>query len=194
MSDRESRFSFRPLARADLPQMLAWLSDPDVAPWYTAEELSADGMESEFGEMIDGIDPVRGFIASVDSHAVGYIQCYRLGDHPDYLAQLNLDPDDVSTDLFLGDPAYRNHGWGAPMLRAFHQLIVFADPAVERAAIMPNPRNARAIAAYQKVGFTPIRSLPIRDSFTGKIEDELIMLLPRDRFFDEAARFEPDRS
>ena len=57
---REVRFTFRPLSRADLPQMLAWLSDPDVARWYTADELSTDGMEQEFGSMIDGIEPVRG--------------------------------------------------------------------------------------------------------------------------------------
>lgn len=194
MADRATRFTFRRLSRADLPQMLIWLSDPDVKAWYTAEDLSENGMEQEFGDMIDGDEPVRGFIASVDAEPVGYIQCYRLGDHPDYLAQLELDQDDVSTDLFLGDPAFRNHGWGAPMLRAFHTQVVFADPVVIRAAIMPNPKNARAIAAYQKVGFAPIRALPIRDSDTGKIDDELIMLLPRDRFFEVAERSEPDRS
>ena len=183
MSAREVRFTFRPLSRADLPQMLAWLSDPDVARWYTADELSTDSMEEEFGSMIDGIEPVRGFIANIDGEPVGYIQCYRLGDHPDYLAQLDLDADDVSTDLFLGDPRYRNHGWGAPMLGCFLRQIVFADPAVMRATIMPNPGNARAISVYQKVGFEPVRALPIRDTDSGKIEDELIMLLPREDFF-----------
>ncbi len=191
MDDRAARFSFRPLTRGDLPQLLIWLSDPDVARWYTAEELSAEGMEREFGAMIDGAEPVRGFIASIDDLPVGYIQCYRLGDHPDYLSQLDLDENDVSTDLFIGDPAFRNHGWGAPMLRAFHRQIVFADPVVQRAAIMPNPNNARAIAAYRKVGFDPVRSLPIRETATGKIDDELIMLLPRDRFLTTEP--DPDR-
>lgn len=182
MDDREGRITFRRLTRDDFPQMLAWLSDPDVSPWYTAEELSAEGMEREFGEAIDGIDPVDSYIVIIDDVPAGYIQSYRLGDHPDYLAQLDLDPDDVSTDLFLGDPLYRNHGWGAPLLSAFLREKIFGELGAQRASIMPNPKNARAIRVYEKVGFQPVRALPIRDNFTGKIEDELIMLLSRDNF------------
>ena len=182
MTDRERRIAFRPITRDDLPLMLAWLSDPDVSPWYTAEELTLAGMEYEFGEIIDATEAVQGFIVEIDRRSVGYIQCYRLGDHPDYLAQLDLDADDMSTDLFLGDPAYRNHGWGTPLLRAFLRTIVFSNSAVTRATIMPNPKNARAIAVYQKVGFEPVRALQVRDTDTGKVEDELIMLLPRASF------------
>ncbi|MBA2277460.1 MAG: hypothetical protein H0W06_06810 [Chloroflexia bacterium] len=31
---RAHRVGFRPLARADLPPLLRWLGDPDVASWY----------------------------------------------------------------------------------------------------------------------------------------------------------------
>jgi len=184
--DRETRVSFRALTRDDLPMMLAWMVQPDVAAWYEAEDPTLEGMEREFGAMIDGTDPVRGFIVLVDLTPIGYIQGYRLGDHPDYLSQLDLDADDVSMDIFLGDPAYRGHGWGAPVLSAFLRQIVFGEMAAQRAAIMPVPGNARAIKAYQRVGFQPIRAVTVRDTDTGKIEDELIMLLPREAFFADS--------
>ena len=182
MTEREDRITFRTLTRDDFPQLLAWLSDPDVSPWYTADERSPEGMDREFGEIIDGSDPVDGYIVIIDGVEAGYIQSYRLGDHPDYLAQLDLDPDYVSTDLFIGDPAYRNHGWGAPLLRAFLTQKIFGELGATRASIMPNPKNARAIRVYEKVGFKRVRVVSVRDTFTGKIEDELIMLLSRDNF------------
>jgi RimJ/RimL family protein N-acetyltransferase len=183
MDDRESRITFRRLTRDDFPQMLEWLGDPDVSPWYTAEELSPEGMEREFGEIIDGTDPVDSYIVVIDGIEAGYIQSYRLGDHPEYLTQLDLEPDNVSSDLFIGHPGYRNHGWGTPLLRAFLTQKIFGEFRATRASIMPNPNNARAIRVYERVGFKPARVLPIRDTHTGKIEDELIMLLSRDNFF-----------
>lgn len=182
MTEREHRISFRPLTRDDLSQMLEWLSDPDVSAWYTAEELSPEGMESEFGEMIDGTDPAYPYVINIDAAPAGYIQCYRLGDHPEYLAQVELAPDYVSTDLFIGDPVFRNHGWGAPVLRAFLRQIVFGAFNATRASIMPSPTNARAITVYERVGFQAVRVVPVYDADTGKTEDELIMLLDRTTF------------
>lgn len=182
MNGREGQVSFRALTRDDLPMMLAWMIQPDVSAWYEADDPTLEGMEREFGAMIDGAEPVRGFIVLVDLAPVGYIQSYRLGDHPDYLSQLDLDADDVSMDIFLGDPGYRGHGWGAPVLSAFLRLIVFGEMAAQRASIMPVPRNVRAVKSYERVGFKPIRAVPVRDTDSGKIDDELIMLLTRDDF------------
>lgn len=185
MDDRESRISFRLLERPDLDQMLSWLTDPDVARWWETQDLTAAGMEDEYGEMIDGKEPVRGFIIEIDEVPVGYIQCYRLGDHPDYLAQVELNADDVSTDLFIGEAAFRSHGWGTPILRAFLRTIVFHEMRATRASIMPFPSNARAIKVYERVGFRPVRTVPVFDPDTGKTDDELIMLLSRDNFLSD---------
>ncbi|MCC6703663.1 MAG: acetyltransferase [Thermomicrobiales bacterium] len=181
--EREAHVSFRPLERADFGPMIAWLGDADVSPWWETPDRSPQGIEDEYGDMIDGTDPVLGFIIEIDATPVGYIQCYRLGDHPDYLKQVELDPDDVSTDLFIGHPDYRNRGWGAPVLSAFLRTVVFGELRAQRASIMPFPHNARAIKVYERVGFKPVRVVPVFDPDTGKTEDELIMLLSRDNFF-----------
>ena len=182
---REHQITFRALTRDDLPMMLCWLSDPDVSPWYDEGELTPENLEAKFGPVIDGSEPVRGFIILIDGNPAGYIQTYVLGDHPDYLMQIDLEPDVVSTDLFIGDPAYRNQGWGAPVLRAFHRQIVFGEMGARMAAIMPSWRNERAIAAYRKAGFTWSRVVRVFDPDTGKTDDEVIMLLPRSGFIEQ---------
>jgi aminoglycoside 6'-N-acetyltransferase len=158
------------------------MSDPDVAAWYEAEELSLTGMEREFGDIIDGADPVQGYLIVIDKEPAGYIQAYRLSELPNYFSQLGLDRDRVSTDLFLGHAAYRNHGWGVPVLRAFLHSIVFGHFGADRASILPNPENARAIKVYERVGFVSSRVVAVHDAETGKIENELIMLLDKDQF------------
>jgi aminoglycoside 6'-N-acetyltransferase len=184
---REHQVAFRALTRDDLEMMLRWLSDPDVAAWYEEGELTPAGIETSYGPTIDGREPVRGFIFLIDDRPAGYIQSYVLGDHPEYLAQIDLEPDVVSTDLFIGDPAYRNRGWGAPVLRAFHRQIVFGEMGARMATIMPSSRNERAIAAYRKAGFTWARVVRVFDPDTGKTDDEVIMLLSRTAFLEQDA-------
>jgi aminoglycoside 6'-N-acetyltransferase len=167
--------------------MLHWLSDPDVAAWFEERDRSPAGMEASYGPTIDGSEPVRGFIILIDGRPAGFIQTYVLGDHPDYLEQIDLEPDVVSSDLFLGDPGIRNHGWGAPVLRAFHHQIVFGAMGARMAAIMPSSRNDRAIAAYRKAGFTWTRVVKVYDPEFDRIEEEAVMLLTRTAFFEQDA-------
>ncbi len=182
---REHQISFRPLTWDDLETMLQWLSDPDVSPWYEEGEFTRENMEATYGPVIDGREPTRGFIILINRQPAGYIQAYLLGDHPEYLEQLDLEPDIASTDLFLGDPAFRNHGWGTPVLRAFHRQIVFGEMGVRLAAIMPSPRNDRAVASYRKAGFTWQRIVPIYDPKFDVTDDEVIMLLSRTAFIEQ---------
>jgi aminoglycoside 6'-N-acetyltransferase len=184
---REHQVTFRVLTREDLEMMLRWLSDPDVAAWYEEGALTPAGIEARYGPTIDESEPVRGFVILIDGNAAGYIQTYVLGDHPGYLTQIDLEPEVVSTDLFIGDPAYRNQGWGAPVLRAFHRQIVFGEMGARMASIMPSSRNERAIAAYRKAGFTWSRVVRVVDPDTGKTDDEVIMLLGRTAFLEQDA-------
>jgi len=182
---REYRITFRPLTRDDLELMRRWLGDPDVSPWYRAGELTPEGMDAHYGPKIDGREPTQGFIILIDDRPAGYIQTYVLGDHPHYLEQLDLEPDVVSTDLFLGEPAVRNHGWGAPVLRAFHRQIVFGEMGARVASIMPSIRNDRAVAAYRRAGFTWHRVVRVHDPETDETDDEVIMLLSRTAFIEQ---------
>jgi aminoglycoside 6'-N-acetyltransferase len=174
------RVAFRPLSREDLPLMLRWLADPDVAAWYDEGELTAENIAAKYTPLIDGEEPTRGFVILIDAAPAGYIQAYILSDHPDYQRQIDVDPAAVGIDLFLGAPERRNRGWGAVVLRAFLDRVVFGEMDAVLAAICPDPANARAVRSYQKVGFRSVKTVHVVDDEPGNTGDELVMLLRRD--------------
>lgn len=174
------RIAFRSLTSADLPDMQRWLGDPDVAAWWREPDLSLDALVGKYQPRIDGVEPVRGFVILIDSQSVGFIQAYRIGDHPDYQRQLDVNPDAVATDLFLGDAAWRNQGWGRGVLRAFLDRIVFGEMGGTLAVIAPEPANARAIRVYERVGFRWEKTVPVVDDDDHvRANHEYVMLFHR---------------
>lgn len=181
LTNPEGRIAFRPLDGADLPDMQRWLADPDVAIWWREYDLSFDALVGKYQPMIDGAEPVRGFVIVIDGQPVGFIQAYRIGDHPDYQRQLAVDPEAVATDLFIGDAAWRDRGWGTAVLRAFLNRVVFGEMGTGLAVIAPEPANARAIRVYERVGFRWGKTVPVVDEDDpAKTNEEYVMLLRRD--------------
>ena len=161
---------------AALPNLLRWLGDADVRPWYDKGELTDANLRRRFAPRA-GIHP---YTILIDGQPVGYVQTYRVGIEPDYQRQLDVDPDTVATDLFIGEPHYRNAGWGTDVLRAFLGRIVFGEMDASLAMIAPNPSNTRAVRCYEKVGFRASRTVHVcNKQHPNTIRDELIMLLAR---------------
>lgn len=180
--DRESRIGFRPLSLDDMQRMLAWLSDPDVSPWYGEGELTIENLAGKYRGPIDGTEPTRPFIIVIDGQDAGYIQAYVIDDHPDYARQIDLPAGSVGTDLFLGEAAIRGQGWGVPVLRAFHRRVVFGEMAATLAVIAPSPDNARAIQVYERTGFRWLKTVPIVDEAPENTGDEYVMTMTATEF------------
>ena len=180
---RPDRVAFRPIAGADLPALLRWLEDPDVHRWYDEGELTLANITARFMPVIDGSEPTRGFLIVIDGQPAGYIQAYAIGDHPDYQRQVDVDPRAVATDLFIGDAACRNRGWGAVVLAAFLDRVVFGEMGAALAMIAPDTANARAVRAYARAGFRWVKTVPVVDEeHPGNTGDEYVMLLRRGAF------------
>ncbi|MGN6032732.1 MAG: GNAT family N-acetyltransferase [Thermomicrobiales bacterium] len=182
-----ARIAFRPLADDDPRQMLGWLADPDVSPWYGEGELTLVNLQARYAAIIGGTDTTRGFIIRIDGQDAGYIQCYWLADEPDYARQLALpapfDTGTTGTDLFIGDPAFRNRGWGTPVLVAFHREIVFGAMDARAAVIAPEPGNLRAVKTYERAGFRWLKTVAVVDeNHPENTGDEYVMVQTRAEF------------
>lgn len=177
--DREARILFRPLSMDDIPQMLTWLADPDVSPWYSEGELTIANLAETYRGPIEGTEPTGCFIIVIDGVEAGMIQAYVIDDHPEYARQLEMPARAVGTDVFLGERSLRGKGWGAPVLRAFHRRIVFGEMQASLAVIAPSPDNARAIHVYERAGFRWLKTVAIVDERPENTGDEYVMVLNR---------------
>jgi aminoglycoside 6'-N-acetyltransferase len=63
-------YSFRPIARSDFAMLSGWLSQPHVARWW-ADDASPEGVEADYGAVIDGTEPREVFIARRDGSTIG---------------------------------------------------------------------------------------------------------------------------
>ena len=151
------QFRFRLLERGDLALMHRWLGLPHVAEWWGRAPSLAE-VEKEYGEYIDGVEPIRAYVAYADDAPIGHLQFARYRDYAWYARILGIEAlDAVNCDVFIGEERFLHRGLGAPMLRAFVDEIVFADASVPTCFIDPDARNRIAIRAYEKAGFRFVR-------------------------------------
>lgn len=135
-------YLFRPVTEKDLPMLSNWLRAPEVATWWGRPDQEIPQIRHD----IDG-DIVRMRIACLGAVPLGYAQYYPAHHWPaPHFAHLPADT--IAIDVF-GAPAGRGHGglW----LRALGDRLL---RDVSTLAIDPSPDNLRAIAAYQKAGFS----------------------------------------
>lgn len=125
----------------DRDALRAILTDPSVARWWGAPRPGVDVADDWLA-----IDPdTTQWAIEVHGVLAGSIQAAE-EDDPDYRH--------AGLDLFLG-PAFQGRGLGRDAIRTVARWL-FDDRGHHRLTIDPSAANARAIAAYQAVGFRPI--------------------------------------
>jgi len=152
------KFSFRRMTRDDIPLMHRWLNLPHVAEWWGGDSL--EDVTKEYSEYIDGVEPIHPYIASCDGVEIGHLQWMQYRDYRKYMQILRIDdPDAANCDVFIADENFLHRGVGAPLIRAFVDEIIFADPTIKTCFIDPDARNKIAIRAYEKAGFSFVRDI-----------------------------------
>ena len=145
--------AFRPMSRADFPDLVRWQAQPHVATWWHNETPDVATAERRYGPAIDGGDPTRLWVVEVHGRSVGFVQDYLIGDHPDY-AILTGAPDAVGFDYAIGDRSWVGRGWGTRMLWTFLRDVVrprYPDSPACFAA--PDHRNLGSLRVLDKLGF-----------------------------------------
>jgi aminoglycoside 6'-N-acetyltransferase len=161
---RGERVTLRPLEESDRPRVVEMLKEPEVARWFGTEspEESADEFIS---------DPeVTGFAIEAEGALVGVIGFHE-EETPDYRH--------AGMDLFLATES-QNQGLGREALRLVSRHL-FEERGHHRLVIDPAASNARAIRAYEAVGFKPVGIMRMYErGADGAFHDGLLMDLLAD--------------
>ena len=137
-------YSFRRVTLADVPLLTGWRAHPHVSAWwegnepYGAEELA---------------DPrVARWIVSLDGRPFAFMQDYDVHGWEDHHFA-HLPEGSRGIDQYIGAPDMVGRGHGTAFIGArMRALYAEGAPVI---ATDPHPDNARAIAAYAKLGFAP---------------------------------------
>ena len=140
---RGPRLVLRPLSEDDLPDVVRWLSDPEVRQFYGDPP---DSIEAARRYALEAdVNPVWRFVIEEDGRGVGEIQYGHQYAGADFSWTAGID-------IFIGEPEARNRGVGTEAVRTMLAYL-FEVKRVHRVTIDPEVANVRAIRAYEKAGF-----------------------------------------
>ncbi len=160
---------FRPVQCDDLALLAGWMDLPHWRKWWGDPDSELDNIR----DMIEGRDTSRPFLFFLNGRETGYIQYWFIGHHQNkswiaghpWLAELPGEA--IGVDLSIGNEKDLGRGIGSSVLRAF--VVRLQSLGYTTIIIDPDPGNDRAIKAYWKAGFRPVRHL------ADKYDDVLIM-------------------
>lgn len=164
------RIAFRPLEERDLALLHRWLNEPHVVQTYgLGRRPSLEEISSQYLPRVRGEVRTRPYVLSIDDGPSGYVQTYRLLDHPSYAAEIGVTDEAHGMDLLIGDPRLVGRGIGSAAIRRFVEDVVFADPAATAVVADPPSTNPRSIGAFRKAGFRLWRRIRPTNPGTGDV-------------------------
>ena len=137
------RVWLRALEPKDRDAIATILTDPDVARWYPRDE-------DDFMSVIDEPE-VTPYMVLGDDHPIGYVQAYHANAVPFWQSH-DVPQETMGLDILLAGADNRDRGLGPQILRILMRRL-FGMQGVVQCIIDPDPDNARAIRAYEKLGF-----------------------------------------
>jgi aminoglycoside 6'-N-acetyltransferase len=138
---REGRVTLRPLEERDAGAVAAIVEHPSVRAWWGSEESDSRSPEG----FAENARERTAFAIEVDGVLAGWLGFHE-DDEPDYRH--------AGLDICLG-PEHQGAGLGPVALRLAARWLV-DERGHHRLTIDPARANARAIRAYEAVGFRPV--------------------------------------
>ncbi len=160
----------RAIGRDDLQLLHGWLNDPDIMQYWDGRDHPAtfDRVEARFRRSVEGLDrdAVRFMIDIRDGETIktiGMIQHGRIVPRARH----------TQVDLLIGDPEYRDSGYGSDAMHAFLGYL-FHDQKLRRAWCTLRAPNARAVRGVEKCGFVREGVLRQHDFLEGQLVDVVV--------------------
>jgi aminoglycoside 6'-N-acetyltransferase len=154
---RGERVTLRPLVEADVEPLNAIIAQPGVREWWGTDPT---------------VDDQDAFTIEVDGSIAGWLGWYE---------ETMVDYRHGGLDIFVA-PAFHGRGLGREALRVAARWLI-EERGHHRIIIDPAAANARAIAAYEAIGFKPVGVMRRYErSPDGSWHDGLLMDLLADEF------------
>ncbi len=134
----------RNLTRADVPMLVKWKNDPEIAdlvrgaPINTTFEIE----NRRFTRGMDDHDTLRLIIETLPGKPIGFIS---LGD-------IDRDNHKAEVGMLIGEKEYWDGGFGTEGLKLLLEYLFF-EMDFNRIGLEVFEYNTRAKKAYQKIGF-----------------------------------------
>jgi aminoglycoside 6'-N-acetyltransferase len=131
--------TLRPITEADVDGLVAIIQSPSVREWWSEggdPERLREGFREDIGSA---------FVIEVDGELAGWLGFEEETD-PGYLH--------ASVDISL-DPRFQGQGFGPDAIRTVIRWLA-DERGHHRFTIDPSAQNARAIKAYERLGFKPV--------------------------------------
>lgn len=122
----------------------------------------------------------RYFIIEQDGVAVGFIQNYRIADHPPWLGEFDR-PDAAGIDHLIGDASRCGKGFGSAAIRSFATFTFERMPDVSAIVVAPQQANVASWRALEKAGFARIYVGSIESDDPSDAEPAFVYELRRDQ-------------
>jgi RimJ/RimL family protein N-acetyltransferase len=150
------RIGFRPLTASDLPLLYEWLQREHVRRWWTDHETYDEVVQHYLPEIEESRPTARYLILLADEPG-GFIQTYRVSDHPEYRGLVAVEDGVAGVDLLIGERDLTGLGLGSQALHRFVRDIVFSDPEIHACIADPDAENLASLRAFEKAGFRVVR-------------------------------------
>lgn len=144
---RGHKTCLRPMRPDEAPLFYEWATDPEVQPFWGGRDRYTDldaFLQDWRPHYFDGSQPQSGrcFTIEADTRPIGMIAYNRV----------DISSRSTDIDIVIGDPAYRDRGYGTDAIRAFLAFL-FDTVGLHRVWLGTYGYNVRAQRAYEKVGF-----------------------------------------
>lgn len=96
MPKADSGVDFRRLALSDLPRLVGWFAQPEIARWWN-QPATLDAVAAKYGPRVSNREATRMWIAVIETVPSGLLQSYRHADYPNHETAAGV-PDAVGID------------------------------------------------------------------------------------------------
>jgi aminoglycoside 6'-N-acetyltransferase len=131
-----------------------WINSPHVARWWDGE-ADMHSVTEKYEPRVQNDSPTTVFVIQLGAQPVGFIQCYRHKDYPDWDRAVGIGAA-AGIDYLIGDPSCIGKGIGSRAIRAMTKIVFDMYSDVDVVVSAPQRDNRASWRALEKAGFTRV--------------------------------------